>query len=446
MVVPRPSASAAAIVMCLLAGCSFEGMRGTSDSGQINVQVAVGSGQIVELASGRMRIFTTGPLGEVLSDQSVADFLGCGQANTARVRFDRSESKWYMAAAERTPVPRICFAVSSASSALSSWYRYTFNTEAGTYPNFSNLGFSTDKVGITYQRLQEVSGQGPPAGIFLIVFPKTNLPWGGPLAVTTFLFDGLLLAPGTTLTPSGGDQQADPTLYLAGMGGNNLRLWRVVGGNPAVLLSAINVPIVYNEVTPDAPQLNSIDLLRTPGGVRDVVVRNSTIYVSGTSACIPAGDTALRTCLRLVEFTRLPGEVYSPGNDIEFGIPGQYVFFPALALDADRALVVGFGASGPTMYPQLMVTGRRTTDQLNTLKTPTVIHPGQAAYTNGDAVVDVLEWGRYYGAATAGADERTSFVAGAYAPFAVYPTASPPPPPRPAQYATRVQKILDALF
>src|SRR5207244_9646051 len=144
-------------------------------------------------------------------------------------------------------------------------------------------------------------------------------------------------------------------------------------------------------VPPDSPQKGSIDLLLTSGGIKDVVFRSGSLWVSATSGCIPSGDAVKRACLRVLELVQQGGS-FSVNQNIEYGAAGAYYFYPALTVDPDNAVVVGFGASSPAIYPAFWATGRRTSDAPNSLRMPQVIEVGQAAYTNGDGVVDVLPW------------------------------------------------------
>jgi hypothetical protein len=225
-------------------------------------------------------------------------------------------------------------------------------------------------------------------------------------------------------------------LYMVGFGNTFVTVWTVsgvpgVGGGVSV--TSENLSFTYDPVAPYAPQKGTSDLLVVLGGVRDVVFRSGSLWAAATSGCIPANDTIKRACLRLVELKK-PGSAFSITQDIQYGVSGQYNFFPAISVDVDGKLVVGFGRSSTTTYAAFWTTGRRTSDTLNTLSSPGLLAAGQAPYGDTDATVENLRWGNYFGAAADPVNQHHVWLVGQYASFPA------------ATYSTRVELFDAQLF
>lgn len=426
-------------VSLLLPGCYFEGIRSEDPGAQYpaNVQVAVSPTQVVQVAGGVMRVFSRSPLGEVVASTSLSTILGCSETLNPRIRYDASVQRWIVLAGQKSPTPKLCLAVSTGSDPTGTFQTYQLSLASGLFPNYPTLGISADKIAIAANQIQLVPGQGSPPGYGLWVLTKSALMSG--TLTSQFFFLGTappLFAPAVNLSTSS-------TIYMAGLGSSLLRTWRVTGLPPGVALSSQDLSLTYDPLTPNVVQKSSLDSILAVGGVRNVVYRSGLLWVAATSACTPAGDTAKRTCLRLVGLSD-SGSTFSINQNIEYGSAGLYYFYPAVAVDADQAVVVSFGTSSASSYPSWWATGRRTADAANTLRAPTVIAVGQAPYTNGDGVADILDWGRYFDAVVDPANEHLTWLSGAYA--SAFVPHSPGTPPLPPNYATGLQWVADQAF
>ncbi len=422
-----------------LSGCYVEGVRSEDPGAQYpaNAQVAAGPNQVVQVAGGILRVFARSPFGEVATSSSLSSILGCSETLNPRIRYDSSAQRWIVVAAQKSPVPRLCLAVSTSSDPTGTFQAYQLSLATGLFPNYPTLGISADKVAIAANQIQLVPGQGSPPGYGLWILNKSALMSG--TLTSQFIFLGTappLFAPAVNLS-------SNSTIFMAGFGPSLLRTWRVTGLPPSVTLISQDFSLTYDPVTPNVAQKGSIDSLLAVGGVRNVVYRGGFLWVAASSACTPAGDTIKRTCLRLVNLID-NGSTFTLSQNIEYGSAGFYYFYPAVTVDADQALVVSFGVSSSSMYPSWWATGRRTGDAANTLRTPTVIAVGQAPYTNGDAVADVLDWGRYFDASADPANDHWSWLTGQYA--SVFSPPTPGTPPLPPNYATGLQWVADQLY
>src|SRR3989441_13042751 len=101
---------------------------------------------------------------------------------------------------------------------------------------------------------------------------------------------------------------------------------------------------------------------------------NNRLWPSFDVGCTPAGDNQVRSCVRLIEVDTANATI---AQDFDIGISGKYLFYPALRTDAAGNLVVVFGHSSATEYPDMRVATRSVHDPPNTIGAPQVIRAGE---------------------------------------------------------------------
>src|SRR5437016_2506118 len=183
----------------------------------------------------------------------------------------------------------------------------------------------------------------------------------------------------------------------------------LTGVPPAtVTVSSSSFTIATSVIGPNAAQPGTSTTLATNDNrVESVVWESNSLWASWNDACVPSGDTATRTCLRLVQATT-SGATATKAQDFDFSASGQYYFYPAVS-SSQGQLVVSFGRSSSSIFPSAMATGRASTDPVNTLQAPAVIRAGTTADTS-------TRYGDYFGAATDPTPTASStfWVAGEY--------------------------------
>src|SRR2546422_5691700 len=183
----------------------------------------------------------------------------------------------------------------------------------------------------------------------------------------------------------------------------------LTGVPPAtVTVSSSSFTIATSVIGPNAAQPGTSTTLATNDNrVESVVWESNSLWASWNDACVPSGDTATRTCLRLVQATT-SGATAAKAQDFDFSASGQYYFYPAVS-SSQGQLVVSFGRSSSSIFPSAMATGRASTDPVNTLQAPAVIRAGTTADTS-------TRYGDYFGAATDPTPTASStfWVAGEY--------------------------------
>src|SRR2546427_4157984 len=167
----------------------------------------------------------------------------------------------------------------------------------------------------------------------------------------------------------------------------------LTGVPPAtVTVSTSSFSIATSVIGPNAQQAGTSTLLATNDNrVESVAWESNSLWASWNDACVPSGDTATRTCLRLVQATT-SGATATKAQDFDFSASGQYYFYPAVS-SYQGQLVVSFGRSSSSIFPSALVTGRASSDPINTLQAPVTVRAGTAPDTS-------TRYGDYFGAAT----------------------------------------------
>src|SRR4029077_8182962 len=110
----------------------------------------------------------------------------------------------------------------------------------------------------------------------------------------------------------------------------------VVFGGPVSISMAITVP-------PAAPQMGGTGPIDTGDGrFNSAVVQGGVLTTSGGEGCTPAGDSAIRACIRTVQIGLAGNSVVQSSTT---GILGTNVIDPTLGLNATNDIVMGYSTS-----------------------------------------------------------------------------------------------------
>lgn len=407
---PAPNASASVTGSTLVTpsvAVGFTGLRQSESGGwrPPDTQVGVGPNHIVEAVNLEMRIWDKN--GNIISTNDLNSFFGtAANLSDPKIRFDPPSNRWFIAVISYNKsftAGAWRLAVSTSADPFS-FIRYTISTSKSA-PDFPALGVSDDKVVLTANAFRGNSFLGTE----FLVINKANLIAGMSAASRYFPPPQGLF----TIQPAH-SLSSTSTLYMAAVAYNSatsIRIWSVNGvpGTSSVTLSTVNFSITPLTSPPDAQQLGTTGLITTNDNrLLDAVYRNGALWVAATSACVPSGDTKTRACLRLMRFDI--GSTITKVQDIDFGQPGLYYYYPAIQIDGGGNLISVFSGSSATWYAGVYASGQRLTDGPNTFQNPVTIHVGEGIYTT-------TRWGDYSGAAIDPTDstQATVWVAGEYA-------------------------------
>src|SRR3989442_1723633 len=376
-----------------------------------DVQVAVGPHHVVEMVNVLGRISTkqgvevrTFPLDSffgVLSTDFISD---------PKIHFDSASSRWFASITDVT-TGSVLLEVSKSDDPAVLWNAYSVSTITGCADQ-PLLGFSDLVVLISANDFSSCTSGNPSyLGVQYWVLNKTDLLSGALARTMSFGPDPTLFSvhPVQSLLSA-------TTQFMVSTGSgptSTLTLYAVTGVPPGlVLVTPQNLGIRATTVPPSAPQLGSRSTLDTADNrVQDAMWADERLWLSLADGCIPVGDNRVRSCVRLIEVDTANATIV---QDFDVGISGKYLFYPALRTDAAGNLVVVFGYSSTTEYPEMRVATRSVHDPPNTIGAPQVLRAGEGPEASGCPNNSVCRYGDYFGASQDPSDPGVVLVAGEY--------------------------------
>src|SRR2546425_224134 len=338
--------------------------------------------------------------------------LPASSMSDPQVSYDASSGRWFASIID-IPGSRVVFAVSTTNDPTGTFNLYAV-TDGTNLPDQPVTGTNDDKYVISVNDFNSAGTRY--LGVHYWVLNKSQLVSGA----TTFNF--------ATNTPNSNMFSLHPAQHLSSSTTfylvtdctgscipsptsqtNTETVISITGLPPAAItVSSSSFSIATSVIGPNAAQPGTSTTLATNDNrVESVVWESNSLWASWNDACVPSGDTATRTCLRLVQATP-SGATATKAQDFDFSASGQYYFYPAVS-SSQGQLVVSFGRSSSSIFPSAMATGRASTDPVNTLQAPAVIRAGTTADTS-------TRYGDYFGAATDPTPTASStfWVAGEY--------------------------------
>src|SRR3989442_1734520 len=338
--------------------------------------------------------------------------LPASSESDPQVSFDSSSGRWFASIID-IPGSRVVFAVSTSNDPTGTFNLYAVS-DGTNLPDQPVTGTNNDKYVISVNDFNSAGTRF--LGVHYWVVNKSDVVSGA----TTFHF--------ATNTPDSSMFSLHPaqhlssstTFYLvtdctgtcipSSTSQTNTETVISITGLPpaAITVSSSSFSIATSVIGPNAAQPGTSTTLATNDNrVESVVWESNSLWASWNDACVPSGDTATRTCLRLVQATT-SGATATKAQDFDFTASGQYYFYPAVS-SFQGQLVVSFGRSSSSIFPSAMATGRASSDPLNTLQAPATVKAGTSIDTS-------TRYGDYFGAATdpTPTSSSTFWVAGEY--------------------------------
>ena len=312
------------------------------------------------------------------------------------VFFDAISGRWFAgivdgdSASERLAV--------STSSDPTTFKVYDVPQGPPGFGDQTKIGVSDEVVAISSNVYTEANDF---LGVRITVLNKAQLV-AGATAIDTASFGPIpsyySLVPAQSMTSTS-------TQWYAGLDPAFARVARIVeteGTPPAsvTLTEAFTPSIKRVSVPPNAEQKGTITLLPT-GDTRvdNVVWQSNAVIFTSSTACIPAGDTTVRSCLRLLSIDTTTGTKLIDKNRSE---SGTYLFFPAVQVDPAGTIVLAYGRSSRRLFPEL---DARPSDSAGVFGAKTVLVPGTAPNTTH-------RYGDYFAIAIDPSNPSQAWVAG----------------------------------
>src|SRR2546426_1500132 len=395
---------------------SFEGLHFGTNGPYSNrltppdVQVAVGPNHVVEMVNVLGRISTK--QGVEVRTFLLDSFFGVPSTDfisDPKIHFDTASGRWFTSITDVT-TGRVLLEVSKSDDPAGLWNAYSVSTITGCADQ-PLVGFSDLVVIISANDFSSCTSGNPSyLGVQYWVLNKTDLLTGATPRTMSFGPDPTLFSVHPVQSLRSTDTQF---MVSTGSGPTSTRtLFSVTGVPPGVVLvSQQNLGIRSAAVPPSAPQLGSRSTLDTANNRIQDAMWAENLWLTFEDGCIPAGDNRVRSCVRLIEVDTVNASI---AQDFDVGISGKYLFYPALRTDAESNLVVVFGDSSASDYPEMRVATRSVHDPPNTIGTPQVIRAGEGPETSGCPNNSVCRYADYFGASQDPSDPGIVWVAGEY--------------------------------
>jgi len=372
-----------------------------------DVQVAAGGGYVMEMVNLAERTWRTSDGAAVeVQTQDLGSFFGSGsdRLTDPRIIYDAVSGRWFASISD-VDDKSILVAVSTSGDPTASWTHTSF--PAPGCADQPRLGLADGTIVLAADIFVScVEGGSRPIGAALWVVNKQELLDGSKQPdFTTYGPDPNFasFAPVQSLSPTS-------TEYVVSVDAPRsivVHLFAVDGVPPAaVSVKQIATPSINRMSRPPfaAQPLTASSRAQQPIDTNDdrileSVWENDRLWFSGNTACVPPGDSLIRSCARIVELSTATRTVTT---DSDLSQRGAHVFYPAIRPDRSGDLVVVYGESGLSVEPEIVAVGR-TPDGAFT--NPVVIAQSVSAYLGE-------RYGDYFGAARDPANPDLVWVAG----------------------------------
>jgi hypothetical protein len=158
------------------------------------------------------------------------------------------------------------------------------------------------------------------------------------------------------------------------------------------------VAAVTNPPNADQPG-TSEKLVTDDNRVQTVAWQSKRLVFTATTGCTPPHDTVVRSCARVISFNTGTGSIVFDKNRSK---KSQHYFYPAASINAANTIVVGYGRSSSSVYPELDVTAA---SKGGGFATPLTIQ-------SGDAANETTRYGDYFSVAIDPDNPSNAWVAG----------------------------------
>jgi len=384
-----------------------------------DANLAVGPNHVFEMVNNLGRI--SDKFGGAISTFTLRSFFQLDPAtdeSDPRVLYDAASDRWFATYLQPSRTQStLVLAVSTTGDPTGTFCRFRLgNPTSETFlQDFPQLGISDDKVVVTYNaftiavnisdskfigggyyainKADLVTGGGCPTSIRRVRVAPDPLRYGVQPAQSLSSTRALYMATNDSITVDAS------RIVVIGVNG--------VPGVDTVSEDTFTVNVRPWEVPPDAEQAGTdVRLTTNDNSVITAVWQRGALWIGGNEQCRPGGESTARSCLRVIH---IQTDTRGVQEDITFGSPGQYDYYPALAPDGSGNLIVVFNTSSATDFAGVRATGRRAVDPPNTLVVSLPLRLGGGAQTSSSG-----RMGDFYGAAMDPADPGKVWVAAEY--------------------------------
>ncbi len=354
--------------------------------------------------------------------------------------------QWDPVAGDPAEESRICVAVSMTSDPNLGWYTYVINSKlniAGLdhWADYPGLAVDDKAIYVTANMFKFASGGSTFGGSRLWIINKVPTYTGGPIAFG--VYDAYAAVPGSVATTTQPthmfgvppvDALARPLgTYLmsySGLSSAGIEAVQIIQvsdplggvGGPFFSGQFVSVGDIDNTASAmlDAPQLGSASTIETNDRrALNAVWRNNKLYLSAQVRLPAAHPEAGQTTAHWWRFNTVvpsPGITLADQGNVggeDLGV-GTYTYYPAVMVDWNDNMAIGFSASNGGIYPGAYYATRLASDPAGSIGGSAPLALGLDYYNRrfGGAR---NRWGDYSGLALDPVDEATFYCYNEYA-------------------------------
>jgi hypothetical protein len=385
-----------------------------------DTQLAAGQTQLVEMDNDLVSVWSKAGARLATDDLNHLFAVSPGLSFTdPRLLYDAQSSRWFASGMGFDPSndSEVYLLVSQTPDAGGGWYRYVLASYRGTLADQPKLGVSDDKVVVSSINF---AGSTFVGSVTHVVQKSAVVNPVSPPAVATFPQDLSLfgIVPSQSLSST-------TTQWLACLKGSGFLALIAIDGTPGqgqVTWHESDLRGAPTSIPPNAQQPSGPPLDTGDDRLLSTVWRGGVLWASGNDGCTPAGDSAVRSCLRLFQVaTSGAGGVPAMIHDFDIAQSGTHLYYPAVTTDGYGDLFAAYSASSSQMFP-----GVFAVDQLvnapNSLGSAVSIQSGQGVYSFDGSPTNPQRWGDYSAAAVDPVNSADVWLSGEYAASATNPS------------------------
>ncbi len=193
--------------------------------------------------------------------------------------------------------------------------------------------------------------------------------------------------------------------------GTYFTLWKISNPVTSPNITAINIPVTQYSSPPNANQLGGSTVLIESGGSK---LRANVIYRDSSLWAIHSIGSGVGNAYSSIRYVKINPYTNTTLEDVAMGKQGFWHFYPAIAVDKNKNLIIGYSRSGLTEYIGAYVSGRNSNDGIG-LSQSVLVKNGEANYVKSDGSRN--RWGDYNGAALDPFDSSAVWTLTEYAKF-----------------------------
>jgi hypothetical protein len=391
---------------------SFEGIPDQGNLIPPDPYLAVGPNHVIAVVNSRFRIYDKG--GNILKTIDARSWFSNVFANNScfdpKVIYDQISGRWVMVWLQQRDsdsTGTFLISVSDDDNPLGTWYNWASPaTWIGSAPDllagkswadYQGVGYDKDAL---YISSNQFGFDGNYKYVRIRIIPKTDLyaNTAGSLSWQD-LWD--IRNPGGlqvfTVRPArihGSPKEYYLIADSRSTTSSYFTLYRLTNPLTTPSLRAYNVPVAAHTSPPLANQLGGSTILIESGGRN---IRNEPVYMDSSLWVVHSVASGTGNAYSSVRYVRINLVDSSAAEDGLLGADGYWYFYPALAVDKDKNVVLTYSRSGTTEYIGAYATWHYSEDLPSVLAPSHPIKPGKANYVK-DFGSGRNRWGDYNGA------------------------------------------------